>query len=149
MKNNDKIYNKLKKKYTDEEIAESFIFPSDITHDEIEKISKIIKESKTNINMKVTSAMFGDELEYPVITSIVNILNDIGNDNFTKYCVSTIQELRVNFKSINNLKDTKIYLMGLIKKDFIKRLDYSTINNKLKSHICNLITAIHNKNKLT
>jgi len=97
--------------------------------------------------MKAVCTMFGDEREYPVINSIVSILNEkLNNDNNIKYCITTIQELIVMFNSINHTdKRTRRYLIGLIKKDFLNRLDTSTLDENIKTHIRNLITALHNK----
>jgi hypothetical protein len=49
MNDNDKIYNELRKELTDEEIAESFIFPSEpLTEEERKEFSKVIKEHRKN-----------------------------------------------------------------------------------------------------
>ena len=95
--------------------------------------------------MKAVFSMFGDEREYPVIKSIVSILNEKpDNDNNIRYCITTTQELRVTFNSINHIdKRTRRYLMGLIKKDFINRLDTSTLDENIKTHMRNLITALY------
>lgn len=54
--NTDKIYKDLKKKYTDEEIAESFVFPSNLTPEEQAKqsaeLSKYIKERQKQMTWK-------------------------------------------------------------------------------------------------
>ncbi len=54
--NTDKLYNDLKKKYTDEEIAESFVFPSNLTPEEQARqnaeFSKYIKERRKQITWK-------------------------------------------------------------------------------------------------
>lgn len=47
----DKIYKKLRKKYTDEEIAKSYIFPGDpLTDDERKELSKTIKNRKRTLS---------------------------------------------------------------------------------------------------
>ena len=51
-KEQDRIYKKLRKKYTDEEIAESFIFSADMTDEEREQLSKVIKERRDNLSDK-------------------------------------------------------------------------------------------------
>ena len=51
MEDTDKIYDELKKKYSDEEIADAFILPSNPPKkEELEEISKFIKESKMGYN---------------------------------------------------------------------------------------------------
>jgi len=49
MDDNDKIYNKLKEKYTDKEIAESFVFSGrSLTDEERKELSAAIKERREN-----------------------------------------------------------------------------------------------------
>ncbi len=45
----DKIYNELKELYTDEEIAESFVFSYDMTDDDRKLLSKAIKERRRTL----------------------------------------------------------------------------------------------------
>ena len=47
MKNN-KIYKELCEKYTDEEIAESFIFPSKMTPEERKELADFLKKIKND-----------------------------------------------------------------------------------------------------
>jgi len=47
----DKIYKRLREKYTDEEISESFIFSSDLTTDERIELSKKLKYKKDNMTI--------------------------------------------------------------------------------------------------
>ena len=49
MNDNDKIYNELRKELTDEEIAESFIFPSEpLTEEQRKELSEAILERRKN-----------------------------------------------------------------------------------------------------
>jgi len=48
----DKIYNELRKHYTDEEIAESFVFSIDMTEDERIELREVLKEHRDNMTEK-------------------------------------------------------------------------------------------------
>ncbi len=69
--------------------------------------------------MKAISNMFGDPKLYPVINSIVRIINEKYNDNIRKYCIKTIQEFHVVTSHVNHIdKQMRRYFMNLIKNDF-------------------------------
>lgn len=95
-----------------------------------------------------TPTMFGSPTDFPVIDSIVNILNENHNDNTRKYCISTIQEYRVILSTINALKkEPRRYILNLIKLDFIERVNSTKMDEKLKNHMRNLLCSIHNSIK--
>ena len=89
--------------------------------------------------------MFGDPTEFPVINSIVRIINENHNNNIRKYCISTIQQFRVATSHVNHMdKPMRRYFMKLIKTDFCNRIDTSGITGTLRDNMRNLIFAIHN-----
>ena len=97
--------------------------------------------------MEAISNMFGDPKLYPVINSIVRIINEKYNDNIRKYCIKTIQEFHVVTSHVNHIdKQMRRYFMNLIKNDFYNRLDDSMIDELLKTHMRNLITGIYRFN---
>jgi len=97
------------------------------------------------MKVKATTIMFGSNVDYPVINSLVKILNERHNDNTRKYCVTTIQEFREIISKVTSLdKVTRKYLLYLIKMDFKDRLHSVKIEDNLRTHILNLIFGIHN-----
>jgi len=96
--------------------------------------------------VKAVNTMFGCEIEFPVIKPLIEILNNNGNINILRYCISFTQEFRVLMKSLNSTdKKLRQYLMRLVLEDFFNRLEYSALEDPEKSHMRNLITGIHNQ----
>ena len=98
------------------------------------------------MKVKIDSTTFGDERRYPVVQSLVTILNRIDNDKIYQYCATTIREYYEVLNKLNGLdKCLKIYVFDLIKNDFIDRLNNSKtakLDKDVYTHMCNLIIAI-------
>ena len=91
----DKIYNELRDKYTDKEIADAFIFPGNMTKDEQESLKISMSEHKRKISKKikpkkkkiVKPVVVEPIVEEPVSygTSGGGGINDIGIDGTSGY----------------------------------------------------------------
>lgn len=101
-------------------------------------------------NIKLRPDTIGDPNKFPVINSIVGILEEMDCINLTRYCIKVINELHTiinNIQCVN--KRNRIVLLKLIQKHYYGRLkesinNGSKLNTNLENHMKNLIFAIIN-----
>lgn len=95
--------------------------------------------------MELQANTFGDVFEFPVIGSIVNILNELQNPKRVRYCQSTVSELRYKLRIINHLEKTdRRYFLKLIQKDYDEKLETSALEPVLLTHIHCFVHSIIN-----
>lgn len=97
----------------------------------------------------INYTVFGDINKYPVIKSLVNILNETKNKNEFKYCSNFINEYNVTMNYLDSIDNNKmkLYFMKLNKNNFLDRLKVAKLNNLIYTHMCNLIIGVY-RNKI-
>lgn len=96
---------------------------------------------------QILCSTIGNEKKFPVIKSLVGLFNEHFNNNEYTYCTNMLGEYNKLINGICVISDLKMraYLMGLVKEKFLQRLSIAKLSEKIHSHMCNLIMAIHNE----
>lgn len=92
--------------------------------------------------------IFGNENKYPTLKSIRLIISELEGrqrNKILRYMGNTISELHIKYSELNCVElDRRAYFYDMVRKDFIERVNYSTLSEKLKDHLKNYIVA-HNR----
>ena len=96
-------------------------------------------------NKKIIEAgTIGNVKQYPVIASLVEKLND--NPKFSKRCLSLLESYNrsLHISSAIADKDDRMYVINLIKKDYLERLAISHMKGGLPGDIKSIHRHYHN-----
>ncbi|MFT5801614.1 MAG: plasmid maintenance system antidote protein VapI [Nonlabens sp.] len=138
----DKIYQKLKKKYTVEEIAESMMIPADMTKEEKEQSDKEIKEYRMNLLRDMTD-------EDRILSDVMRLRFQIEeyvkrgkfsmDKTFGKYLAEYIRVVKRTRKEIS--EDLSIHYTKLSRIINDKEEPNIELSYRLEKHSGNLIRA--------
>ena len=139
---NEKIYKKLRKRYTDEEIAESMVLPSEMTAAEKEQSEKEIRSYRLNQLRNMTE-------EDRIISDVMRLKFQIENylvaekfsseKTFGKYLKEYIRILKKSRTEIS--KDLSIHYTKLSRIINDKEEPNVELSYRLEKHSGNLISA--------
>ena len=106
---------------------------------------KITNQIESN---RIKPSLIGCVIEYPILNTLVNLLEQEGDKNKVKYCVTCTQEFRIFLSNTNKLDNKdRAYVTKLIYDDFIQnRIEASALKGKLKSYYINFLTALYKNN---
>lgn len=98
-------------------------------------------------NKKITTDTIGDVNQYPVLYSLVDILND-NEYKYTIKCITLLTEYRILLKELYKIDDSSKYkyLLQLLFKDIKCRLNTMRnfgIPNVIYTHMKNIICAMY------
>ena len=138
----EKIYQKLRKKYTDEEIADSMMIPADMTKEEKEQSNKEIKEYRLNSLRNMTD-------EDRIISDVMRLRFQIEEyvkkgkfsfeKTFGKYLEEYIRVLKKSRKEIS--EDLSVHYTKLSRIVNDKEEPNIELSYRLEKHSGNLIRA--------
>ncbi len=138
----DKIYQELRKKYTDEEIAESMMIPADLTKEEKEESDKEIREYRMNLlrNMSDEDMILSDVMRLRFqIEEYVKKEQFSMDKTFGKYLAEYIRVVKKTRKEIS--EDLSIHYTKLSRIINDKEEPNIELSYRLEKHSGNLIRA--------
>ena len=138
----DKIYQELRKKYTDEEIADSMMIPADLTKEEKEESDKEIREYRMNLlrNMSDEDMILSDVMRLRFqIEEYVKKEQFSMDKTFGKYLAEYIRVVKKTRKEIS--EDLSIHYTKLSRIINDKEEPNIELSYRLEKHSGNLIRA--------
>jgi hypothetical protein len=87
---------------------------------------------------KYTTDSFGDVRKFPVLKRLADSLNEINSPNTGRYVSRYIKEMHLAYKASSKIESHwREYFYRLIQRDFLQRLDLSTLDGRIYDYLRN------------
>jgi hypothetical protein len=100
---------------------------------------------------KIEPQIFGDPVDFPVLKSLAEILNETEDgDRYSNSISSLVNDMHSLYRSLNSLdKDSRRYFHLLLRNDILRRMEERNFPSPIRTHLRNYIVGFHRrKNEL-